>query len=141
MTEPFRPVLRSQADVEHAWRRLMQPLGFGATSVWMLMIGPDDRPIPQVTEIAEIPDDQDPDPRDLAGLTEVLRRIRDEFGIARVAFLRTRPGAGGINPVDRAWASGLAAAARDAGVIAEVVHLANDVTVLPIPRDELPATG
>ena len=53
MTTPFRPTVRSQADLEAVWKHLMGPWGFGGHSVWMLVIDADDRPFPHITEITE----------------------------------------------------------------------------------------
>ena len=37
----FRPVISSQADLEAAWRFLMQPLGFSGESLWFMLVEPD----------------------------------------------------------------------------------------------------
>ena len=39
--QPFAPVLRTQADVEQMWRRLMTPLGFPGCSLWMVVVQDD----------------------------------------------------------------------------------------------------
>lgn len=137
---PFRPIIRCQADLEHAWRHLMEPLGFSRHSIWMMLIGDDDRPIPRITEIdgAVTP----PEPREVDGLAELLRRLRaDVAPRARFAFLRSRPGGGGVGPDDRGWAEALYAAARLARTPIEIVHLAHDHDLVPIPMDDLPAAG
>ena len=42
---PFRPVVRAQSDVEEMWRRLMSPLGFTSSSLWIVFIeGSNGRP-------------------------------------------------------------------------------------------------
>jgi hypothetical protein len=134
-TTPFRPTIRTQADLQRTWQRLMSPLGFSGHSIWMLVIGPDDRPLPQITELteAELPDDLTPE--DFARL---LRHLRDA-GIdpVRFAFLRSRPGPGGVTVDDRTWATFLYDAARLANVPVDVVHRACDQDVVPIPFDEV----
>ena len=40
---PFRPTIRTQADLEKAWRHLMSPLGFSGYSIWMMVIEPNHR--------------------------------------------------------------------------------------------------
>ena len=136
--QPFRPLIRTQADLEHAWRHLMEPLGFGDHSIWMMLVGANDRPIPQLNEIAGAV--TPPDPEEVDGLAELLRRLsRDVSPRARFAFLRSRPGSGGPNPDDLGWAQALYDAARLAHVPIEVVHLANDHELVPIPMDDLPA--
>ena len=137
---PFRPLIRTQEDLEHAWRHLMEPLGFGDHSIWMMLVDGGGRPVPQLTEIAGAV--EPPDPDEVAGLAELLRRIRsDHDPRARFAFLRSRPGGGGVNTDDRGWAVALYDAARRAHVPIEVVHLATDHELVPIPMDDLPATG
>jgi hypothetical protein len=55
----------------------------------------------------------------------------------RVACLPSRPGRAAVTDDDRAWASGLYDACRRAGLPAEVVHLATDEELFPLPLDEL----
>ena len=137
---PFRPLIRTQADLEQAWRQLMEPLGFSRHSIWMMLVGADDRPIPQITEIDGAV--EPPEPGEVDGLAELLRRLRDQVAPrARFAFLRSRPGGGGINSDDRGWAQALYDAARLARVQIEVVHLATDHTLIPIPMDDFLAAG
>ncbi len=130
------PVVRSQADLERLWRTLMQPLGFRTTSTWLLIVDRDDRPFRQLTEIAgshDLPDDEQ-----LEGFGEMLTMLTTEVVPGgRVAFLRTRPGRGGVVDHDREWAAVLYAAARRAGVPCEVVHVATDTDLWPVPLDDL----
>jgi hypothetical protein len=137
--QPFRPLIRTQADLEHAWRHLMQPLGFGDHSIWMMVID-GDRPIPQLSEFAGAV--TPPEAEEVDGLAELMRRLQaDVAPTARFAFLRSRPGAGGPNPDDLGWAQALYDAARLARVPVEVVHLAHDHDLVPIPMDDLPAAS
>jgi hypothetical protein len=137
---PFRPLIRTQADLEHAWRHLMEPLGFSGHSIWMMLVDGDDRPIPQLNEIEDAV--EPPEPGEVDGLAELLRRLHaDVAPQARFAFLRSRPGGGGINPDDRGWAHALYDAARRARVPIEVVHLATDHDLVPIPMDDFLAAG
>ena len=39
MTE-YRPTVRTQAELERVWRHLMEPLGFGGHSLWLMVIEP-----------------------------------------------------------------------------------------------------
>jgi hypothetical protein len=137
--QPFRPLIRTQTDLEQAWRHLMQPLGFGDHSIWMMMIN-GDRPIPQLSEIAGAV--TPPEAEEVDGLAELMRRLRaDVSPTVRFAFLRSRPGSGGPNPDDLGWAQALYDAARLARVPIEIVHLANDHDLVPIPMDDLPAAS
>jgi hypothetical protein len=60
MKEPFHPVIRSQADLEALWKKLMGPGGFGGLSLWMLLID-DEIALPQITEITDAIDPPDDD--------------------------------------------------------------------------------
>lgn len=131
---PFTTLIRSQSDLEVAWRHLMGPWGFGGHSVWLMLIS-DDRPLPALTELTE--SEMPPDDLVLSGLVELLRRLEAEVvpGV-RFAFLRSRPGVDAVTGPDRAWAATLYAACRRAGVACEVVHLATKGSVRPIPPDD-----
>lgn len=133
MTKPsFDPVVRTQSDVEQMWRHLISPLGFSGHSIWMVVIE-DDRPLRQVLEISESV--EPPEGEDVAAFGRLLGRLASPG--SRFAFLRSRPGVGGPDAVDRAWARVLYDACRAAGAAAEVVHLAHDQDILPIPLDDL----
>jgi hypothetical protein len=131
----YEPVIDSQSALADAWSHLMGPWGFGGYSVWMMLIV-GDRPVPQLLEIKECEDA--PDDQAVDGLAQVLRSLAESFPAdLRVAFLCAREGADRVQPQDRAWASGLAAAAHRAGVGSEVAHLATQGAVRPIPADEI----
>ncbi|HET7069938.1 MAG TPA: hypothetical protein VFI40_03860 [Nocardioides sp.] len=131
---PFRPMLRTQADVEAMWRRLMKPLGFGSCSLWLVVIE-GERPVPKVMEFAEMP--AAPEDGDAEALGVVLEELAEPD--TRFAFLRSRPGAGRPNADDRAWANALYAAGHRAGARLEVIHLAHDHDIVPMTVDDLMA--
>jgi hypothetical protein len=135
----FRPTIRTQADLESAWRHLMSPLGFAGRKVWIMLIDDAGSPVPQLIEITDL--DDVPDDTAQQNAAEFLRLLVDEVGVpgVRVAFLVSRPGHDGVRPSDRDWAGSLHDLARRAGVRCEPVHLANDARVVPIPLDELDA--
>jgi hypothetical protein len=133
MTTPFRPVVRSQSDLEAVWKHLMGPWGFGGHSVWLLVIDSDDRPFPQITEITEAL--EPPDDETISSLATVLSGLAADG--RRFAFLRSRPGHGGVTDDDRAWARSLYDAGRRAGVPVEVVHRACDDDLVAVPMDEV----
>ncbi|MFC4783531.1 hypothetical protein ACT8ZV_03595 [Nocardioides sp. MAHUQ-72] len=138
MTEktPFTPTIRTQADLEAAWRHLMEPLGFDGHSLWVMFIQADHTPLPHLTQVEETVDP--PDAEQQASLVEFLGFFRGEMrGGERVAFLRSRPGRGGPGPDDLAWARSLYAACRSAGVETDVVHLATDDQLVPLPMDDV----
>lgn len=129
--------ITSQADLEQVWRRLMEPLGFTRTSLWIVFLQADGLPVKTLIEVP-VPERMlapDPSAPELLDLLETWTSTRVPGG--RVAFLRTRPGRGGLDPGDRLWAAALYRAAQIAMVPCEVVHVANDERLLPVPLDEL----
>ena len=132
--EPFAPVLLSQSDVEQMWRSLMRPLGWRERALWFVLVTAEDRPLPRVCEIAELPDEIDPENH--AAAAELWRDlIADLVPGGRVALLLVRPGGGGPSALDRAIAEGTYAACRAVGVPLEVIHLATDEDIWPLPAD------
>jgi hypothetical protein len=131
----FCPTIRTQSDLERAWRRLMEPLGFGGHSLWFMLIDPDDTPLPGLTQIEDA--DEVPAPDELEALGEMLASLLEAaVPGGRVAFLLTRPGRDGPTARDREWAAELYAAIPAAGVPTEVIHLATDVALVPLPMDD-----
>jgi hypothetical protein len=130
--EPFRPLIRTQLDLERMWRRLMSPLGFRGHTLWMVVVQ-DDRPVPQVMEIVEA--GHPPQAADVESFAGLLERLA--MPGLRFAFLRSRPGRGGPDADDRAWARALHDAGRRSGAVVDVIHLAHDDDVLPIALDDL----
>jgi hypothetical protein len=137
MSAPYRPVIQTQADLETAWRRLVNPLGFHCRSLWLLMIGGDDRPIPSMTEIADLPDE--PDERASKGLGELLQLLPPDDG-GRWALLLSRPGSHPTDESDRSWAAAFYDTMRRHDVPHEVIHLATDAEILPVPLDDVSAS-
>jgi len=133
--KPYRPLIRSQIELEGAWRHLMKPLGFRARSLWLMVIDEDDHPIPHLTELTDLADL--PDARSAGDLAELVRLVSAALPTSRLAFLLSRPDTGPPESPDQAWASVVYDAARGAGASCEVVHLATDDAVTPIPWDGL----
>jgi hypothetical protein len=133
--QPYRPLIRSQAELEGAWRHLMEPLGFTGRSLWLMVIDDDDRPIPHLTQLTDLSDL--PGTRSAGDVAELVRIVSEALPRARLAFLLSRPDTGPPESPDQAWAAVLYDAARGAGAACEVVHLATDDAVMPIPWDGL----
>lgn len=132
----FAPIIRSQQDLEDAWRQLMGPFGFSGRSIWVLLVDSEDRPFPHLTQIEQA--DAVPTPEELGDFAQTVALLLEEFAPGgRVAFLRSRPGAPGVTDDDRAWARVLYDAGRLAGIPVEVVHRACDHDLVPIPLDEV----
>lgn len=136
MNTPHTPLIRTQTDLEDLWHDLLGPLGFDGASLWLMVIGTDDRPVPCVTEIADARDL--PDDGQYHGFAAMLADLVAQLAPGgRIACLRSRPGTEPLLEEDRSWARLVHDAARAAGVPCDVVHMANDVRLLPIPLDEL----
>ncbi len=134
----YRPIIHSQRDLEQTWRRLMGPLGFANESLWLGFVNADGAMVPHLTQIEDTV--RPPTAEQARSLGEFLRELVDGFDDppTRIAFLRTRPGSARLTSQDRAWAEALYAACRSANLAAEVVHLATDHNLVPLPLDELP---
>jgi len=94
------------------------------------------RPLPHLSQIEDTV--QPPSPAEQDSFVHFIGALKDEMRTGdRLAFLRSRPGRAVINEVDRAWARSLYAACRAAKIATDVVHLAGDDDVVPIPLDDL----
>jgi hypothetical protein len=148
--KPYRPLIRTQEELQRAWHHLMEPLGFATRSLWLMLIDDDDRPIPHLTELTDL--SSLPDARSARDLSGLVRKLGEALPHTRVAFLLSRPDTDPGPPdspdspcapdaSDRAWASLVYDAARDAGMPCEVVHLATDDSVIAVPCDSLAGNG
>ena len=131
-----RPVIRTQAELEQLWESAVSPPADGQHRLWLLRIDADRRAVPRIVEIAGAVDPPEPDDDTTAGLVTLLRCLVEDEPGSSVAALRSRPGRG-VRPEDREWAHALRAAAGEAGVALEVVHLLTDAGVSPLPLDEI----
>src|SRR4029450_12469170 len=100
----------------------MAPPGLGGHSLWLMFIEPDGRVLPQLTQIEDTVRPPTGDEE------EVFAGFLGRLGDA--------PGPGGPARHARPWARSLYAASRAAGVETDVVHLAPDDPLVPLPMDE-----
>lgn len=139
--EPHSPVLATDADVTTMWRTLIDPLGWHTRRMYFMLVDPAGRPHPHVVEVDEMPATFDAD--DAVRFVEFLAMLVGDLGgdACSVALLFARPGSGGLSDDDRGTCRELYAAARDAGVRLELLHVATDTAIVPAPMDEvLPRT-
>jgi hypothetical protein len=133
--------ITTQADLQQVWRRLIHPLGFNSRCLWLMFIDPDGVPVPQLTELTDLPDR--PAPADVAGLERFLGHFGGT-GIRLAVFVGSR-GSGLPSADDRAWAEAIYLACRGADVPCETVHLGTSTAITPLPLErplhELRATG
>lgn len=141
--EPFRPTLRTDADVTTMWQTLIRPLGWHLRRFSLLFVDPAGRPSPQVVEIDDVPASFARAEAD--HFVEFLGQVLDEIGIAdggSVALLACRPGPDLVTDDDRSLCGALYAAAREAGLRLRLLHLGTDTAIRPMPMDEvLPRTA
>ena len=137
MTEQtFQPLLRSQADVERFWTTICRPLGWQTPELWVVLVDADGEPFPSIQQIGDLP--AAPDQTAIDRLVVGCRRLLDELDAGgRVALLLCRPGSAPVTPFDKAWTRALVHGAHRAGVELEVVHVASDAGVRPLPLDEV----
>lgn len=130
-------VLDDQSTQLRAWRLLVRPLGFDSPGLWLMLIDEHDHPLPGIVEVTEC--DDLPAPEELDGMAAMLRGLLDDLAPqGRVAMLRSRPGNTPPDDEDRRWAAALLAACRRGGVPTDLVHLATDERIVPLPPDDLP---
>ena len=130
--------ISTQRDLHRLWELLMQPLGFRSTSVWVTLIGADDRPERFLIEIAQ--SELLPEADQVRSLFEALQQVIAEEGDdLGVAFLITRPGRDGVSRFDRELSRRLTHGAHAAGVPCHPVHVANDVAIRAVAPDDLAA--
>lgn len=135
MTHLPDTAVRTDAELEQFWRGLMGPLGFARRALWLVFVEDDGRVLRQIVEIGDLP--AMPAHAEVEGFAGTMAGLREELGVDRLAFLLVRPGRGGADRGDRAWAAALHRAARAAGVRCEPVHLATDTDLVPLPLDDL----
>ena len=92
MTTSYRPVVRSQSDLEAVWKHLMglqtSDRGFGGHSLWLVVIDADDRPFPQITEITEAV--EPPDDEMISSIATFLDGLADRWSPLRVPAFAAR---------------------------------------------------
>ncbi|SFC60777.1 hypothetical protein SAMN04487968_108178 [Nocardioides terrae] len=129
-------LLHSQADVEKFWTTICQPQGWRTPELWVVLVDAEGEPFPSVHHVPELP--ESPDRTTIDHLVHGCRRLLDELDAGgRVAMLLCRPGASAVTPFDKAWTRALVHGAHRVGVELEVVHVASDATIRPLPLDEV----
>ena len=144
MTDPIPPLtrpeemppVRTQADLHRHFRALMGELGFSRTSLWLAFFDEEGGSLPLLQEIDDLP--ALPTREDLGSLMRLCAYVLGMAGAhdGSVGFLLSRPGGPGVSAGDRAWAAGLAAAARECDVRSFPVHLANDTELRAFTPDD-----
>jgi len=116
----------------------MGPYGFHRRSLWLMTIEDDGRPVPHLSEFTDL--EELPDQHFVDAFADLLGGLLMEAFDGRqvqLAFLLSRPGHDDPREGDLAWAAVLHDVARGLGKACEVVHLATDAGVLPLPLDAI----
>ena len=132
--ESFRPKLATQADVERFWTRICHPLGWERHDLWFVLVAADGRPLPIVQDVRDRPVAVDPEV--VRNLVDLWRRVCEELvPDGSIAVLLCRPGSAAVDASDREWATAITTEAAAAGVPLEIIHVASDVAITPLPLD------
>lgn len=135
MTTRERVSIHSTIDLEAQWRRLMEPLGFARRTLWALFIEHDGEVLPEILQIDDMP--AAPSTTDADNVVSLVGGLAAHTGgLLRLAFLFSRPGSSAPDDRDRAWARVLYDAMSAAGMRQEVVHVATDAVLVPVPLDD-----
>ena len=115
--------------------------GFARRGLWLAWFDADGRQLPLVVPVDDLPDQ--PDRQLVTNTAWIAARVAaDTAGDgANVAMAVSRPGSPAVNDGDRAWATGLRAAADDQGLQMWDLHLATPGHVRPLPLDESSTSG
>lgn len=133
-------ILRDQRATHEMWRTLVQPLGWTEHRLYACLVLADGSVLPQLLEIGEMPASFSR--READSFATFFRRVLDDVDPeGRVALLLCRPGPGLPTGLDLANAACLCAAARQHRVPLEVVHLATDREITPLPMDAAPLSA
>lgn len=131
----LREPVRTGADLHERWRRLWGEPGTGHRSLWLMVLDDDERPVPFLPRIDDLP--VRPGPDDVERVGWFTRELVSMTGAASVAFLLARPGGRRATPDDRMWGRTLVAAAERVGVPCRPVHVAGDEDVVVLAPDDL----
>lgn len=97
--------IQSDADLLAVWKELMGEGGFGRRSLWLIFLDEDGRPSPVIVPIDDVP--EEPDPRDMVLIANLVEKTRTDMGIHSVPMLLSRPGPTWMVDSDRRWAKAL----------------------------------
>ncbi len=128
--------IRTQSDLHELWRALVQPLGWRRRELWSLVIDDDDEPVRQISQLVDLPGELDETAS--ARLAMMMGELLADFPGGRIALLWCRPGRG-PSDTDRRTTARLYAALAAAQVATDVIHLAADDDIVPLPLDEVGA--
>ena len=138
MTSTDIPPVRTHADLELAWRRLIEPLGFGSRQIFAILLDADGRVHPSIVNVTDCP--AAPDGQMLVNLARSLRTVRDEADPdAAFAMLWARPTHAGTRASDIQWVRAITAVMRAHSLGEWPLYTADDSVLRVMSPDDLAA--
>jgi hypothetical protein len=138
MTSTDLPDVHSSADLELAWRRLIEPLGFSSRQIFAIMLDRDGRVHPSIVNVTDCP--AAPDGQMLVHLARSLRTVLDEADPdGSFAVLWARPTHAGTRASDIQWVRAITAVARVHSLGDWPIHTADDSVLRVMAPDDLAA--
>ena len=132
------PRVRTAADLEAVWRRLIEPLGFGSRQIFAIMLSRDGEVFPSIVNVTDCP--SAPDELMLENLASGLREGLDAMDAqGSCAVFWARPTPGGTRATDVAWARALGAAMAKYSLGDWPIHVADDFVLRVVTPDDLAA--
>jgi hypothetical protein len=131
-TTPERPPLDSPEAIVDALDVLIGPDDRRRSSLWVMWVDADRRPLPVVMPIDDRP--EWPDPELVDAIMRVLASAEPD---AEVLFTLTRAGNRRVGEADRAWFHALHRSARSAAVRVGSIHLATERGTRPLHPDDV----
>jgi hypothetical protein len=127
--------LTCDADVTRLWQTVINPLGWHEHRLYLMFVDEHRVVLPQIVQIDEMPAGLDrEDARHFAaGFAHLVSAER----LGSLAILSVRPGAGGLNDIDRATCRHLYEAAHEARLPLELIHVGTDTAITAAPMDEV----
>ncbi len=138
MTSPDIPDVRTPADLEAVWRRLIEPLGFGSRQIFAILLGRGGQVHPSIVNVTDCP--AAPDGRMLVNLARSLRTVLDEADPdGSIAMLWARPTPAGTRASDIQWVRAMTAVSRTHSLGDWPIHTADDSVLRVMSPDDLAA--
>lgn len=132
-----RPV-RTPAELEATWRRLIEPLGFASRQIFAILLDRDGELVPSIINITDCP--ASPDGQMLVNLARSLRSALDDSDPdGSCAVLWARPTGAGTRASDITWIRAITAAMAMQSLDGWPVHHADDSVLRVMSPDDLAA--
>ncbi|MEJ7633209.1 hypothetical protein [Aeromicrobium sp.] len=130
------PPVHTPADLEAAWRRLVEPLGFGSRQIFAILLDRRGLVLPSIVNVTDCP--AAPDGQMLVNLARSLRTVLDDIDPdGSCALLWARPTGAGSRASDITWIRAITAAMAMQSLADWPVHSADDSVLRVMSPDDL----